>query len=176
MLWTFIDKPEWTVFYGFLRSGSGMLDKENRCLYHDMIQSMTPSLLEIVDCSPQELQQAPPQCFCVGFLPHLHHAFLSRKVQFIYRYSFPPWFERHMSFCTLNICFYVYVLLWMYFCTPHMCVVPTDARRAHQMPWNRGYRQFWATVREMEIEPRSCGTTGNGLNNRVVFPSPGFIL
>jgi len=106
MLWTVTDKPDRTGFYSFLISGFGMLDKQNRCLYYDKIQS--PSLQKIVVYSLRSsssllLRASVWDSYLVPFTR------FSWMWYSLYRHSFPPWFDLYSFVYFLNIYLNVYV-------------------------------------------------------------------
>lgn len=62
-------------------------------------------------------------------------------------------------------CMYVYVL--------HVCLVPTEIRKGHWMPWDRSYRWLWAiTINVPRIEPGSPGGTVTALDYWAISCSP----
>jgi hypothetical protein len=46
----------------------------------------------------------------------------------------------------------------------HACLVPTEGRRRHQIPWNWSYRQLQAAMWVLRIESRCPGRVANALN------------
>jgi hypothetical protein len=44
-----------------------------------------------------------------------------------------------------------------YVCAPCVSLVPREARREHWIPWNWSYRQLWATMWVLGVEPGSFG-------------------
>lgn len=41
----------------------------------------------------------------------------------------------------------------------YVCLVPSEARRGHWIPWNRSSKWLWAVMWVLRAEPRSCGRT-----------------
>ena len=71
-------------------------------------------------------------------------------------------------FFSLNFSFFLFYVYkyftYMYECTPCVCLIP-EIRRRHWIPWNWNYRQLWAIMWVLGIEPRSS----------VWAPSPSFL-
>lgn len=77
-------------------------------------------------------------------MPHFHHrSGLKRPcfVLFCFPWKFELWLEVKNSFVWLY--FYAYdSFACMYVCMPCACLVPSAARKGHQVPWNWSYRQL----------------------------------
>lgn len=58
----------------------------------------------------------------------------------------------------------------MYVCVPHMCTVPMEARKGHQIPWFCRYRCLGV----LGTEPGSCASTTSTLNYRAISLVPDF--
>lgn len=61
-------------------------------------------------------------------------------------------------------CIYVYA-------TP-VYLVPTEDRRGCQNPWNWNYRQLWATVWGLGIDPEFSGRASSALTHWATSPAP----
>ena len=62
-------------------------------------------------------------------------------------------------------------LFYACLCMLCACLVPTEARRGHRLPWNWSYRWLWATVWVLRIEPIS-GRVASVLNCWAISPVP----
>lgn len=56
---------------------------------------------------------------------------------------------------------------------PHVCLVPLEARKGHQIPWNWTDQWLWATMGMLRIEPRSSLWT-SVLNCWTISSAPAF--
>lgn len=51
-------------------------------------------------------------------------------------------FKKNLYECFAYMCVY----------TTHACLVPTELRRGHRIPWNRKYKELLVTMWLLEIE------------------------
>lgn len=67
------------------------------------------------------------------------------------------------NFLKIFICFYLMCtnVLPVYVYVPHKCLVPTEARRGHWLPWNWSYRLLWISLWVSGTEPRSSPKAAN---------------
>lgn len=73
--------------------------------------------------------------------------------------------SRHSTLKFLFISLYFYFIrmgvLPEYMSMHHVCVVPTDARKGWQIPWDQNCRWLPATLQVLGLEPGSSGRTLN---------------
>lgn len=66
-------------------------------------------------------------------------------------------FNSTYPFLYLNLYLYLFLLYkcfaCMYVCLPFVYLVPVEFRRGNNNLWNMSYRQLWATIKVLGIEP-----------------------
>ena len=76
-------------------------------------------------------------------------------------------FLRIWVFC-LHICMHTVCVC--------VCLVLTEARKGYQISWNWSYRQVWAAIWVLGIEPKSSRKAGSALNIWDLSPVPDIFL
>lgn len=67
---------------------------------------------------------------CIGFVYSLRSKIIMTDLLIFY-----------LSISTMNTSFYIHrCLAYIYVCVPHVCLLPMEAKRGHQIPWYWGYR------------------------------------
>lgn len=88
------------------------------------------------------------------------------------------WFLLKWSFlCFLVSLLESFITICMLKCLPAcmllhpMCLVPTEARRRHLMPYNWGYRWLWASTWVLRMEPGSSARAASAFDLWAIFPA-----
>lgn len=63
---------------------------------------------------------------------------------------------------------------FMFVCLLLVCLVPTDTRRRHQIPWDMSYRQQWDTMWDLRTEFRSSRWSASAHNQWAISLAPIF--